>query len=598
MITGAGLLGVTPAQALEAYGHYFVGYVNKQGHEKLMQCLGSTLVTFLMALNDLHLHLSTSLTHMDAPAFRCINVTSTSCELHYYSNRPALWPIVKGIVEEVATSMYGHPATMTLIASREPEEGMAASDHEVFRVTFPEQPSLADREQDEAQCLQRCAFTLSARQFAEMHPFHLIVDQHLVILQTGPTLARMYPATMRIGAHLSESFTIRHPHVPMDYTAMVTERDSTFLFIGRSAGLQLKAELILVRHPSCPDADAMLILGSPRLVNLEDLQKHRLYLSDIPLHNMARDYVLMLEHLHANFSLKNRFEATAVELARTNTQLVELSDQLRKEQERSQALVYQMLPQAVANRLLKGESVEAIAYEELTLLFSDIVGFTPMCQQCTPHQVSQILNDLYSRFDTLCELPAFDGKVYKMETIGDAYMLVCNLEQPCGDHADVCLAFAKAMHEQAAQVMGPGDVPLRLRVGVHTGPAVGGIVGRQRPRFCLFGQTVNTASRMESHGLPGMIQISGATFDRLERPQEAGCHYRGMIDIKGMGPVETYLVQGRDSPECRAMQEKELEEARKKAGGPLTRTSSTTQISRVASVGKMVELSLAPAESP
>ena len=584
MITGAGLLGVTPAQALEAYG--------------LMQCLGSTLVTFLMALNDLHLHLSTSLTHMDAPAFRCINVTSTSCELHYYSNRPALWPIVKGIVEEVATSMYGHPATMTLIASREPEEGMAASDHEVFRVTFPEQPSLADREQDEAQCLQRCAFTLSARQFAEMHPFHLIVDQHLVILQTGPTLARMYPATMRIGAHLSESFTIRHPHVPMDYTAMVTERDSTFLFIGRSAGLQLKAELILVRHPSCPDADAMLILGSPRLVNLEDLQKHRLYLSDIPLHNMARDYVLMLEHLHANFSLKNRFEATAVELARTNTQLVELSDQLRKEQERSQALVYQMLPQAVANRLLKGESVEAIAYEELTLLFSDIVGFTPMCQQCTPHQVSQILNDLYSRFDTLCELPAFDGKVYKMETIGDAYMLVCNLEQPCGDHADVCLAFAKAMHEQAAQVMGPGDVPLRLRVGVHTGPAVGGIVGRQRPRFCLFGQTVNTASRMESHGLPGMIQISGATFDRLERPQEAGCHYRGMIDIKGMGPVETYLVQGRDSPECRAMLEKELEEARKKAGGPLTRTSSTTQISRVASVGKMVELSLAPAESP
>ena len=544
MITGAGLLGVTPAQALEAYGHYFVGYVNKQGHEKLMQCLGSTLVTFLMALNDLHLHLSTSLTHMDAPAFRCINVTSTSCELHYYSNRPALWPIVKGIVEEVATSMYGHPATMTLIASREPEEGMAASDHEVFRVTFPEQPSLADREQDEAQCLQRCAFTLSARQFAEMHPFHLIVDQHLVILQTGPTLARMYPATMRIGAHLSESFTIRHPHVPMDYTAMVTERDSTFLFIGRSAGLQLKAELILVRHPSCPDADAMLILGSPRLVNLEDLQKHRLYLSDIPLHNMARDYVLMLEHLHANFSLKNRFEATAVELARTNTQLVELSDQLRKEQERSQALVYQMLPQAVANRLLKGESVEAIAYEELTLLFSDIVGFTPMCQQCTPHQVSQILNDLYSRFDTLCELPAFDGKVYKMETIGDAYMLVCNLEQPCGDHADVCLAFAKAMHEQAAQVMGPGDVPLRLRVGVHTGPAVGGIVGRQRPRFCLFGQTVNTASRMESHGLPGMIQISGATFDRLERPQEAGCHYRGMIDIKGMGPVRCLRADG------------------------------------------------------
>ena len=582
---------MTPAQALEAYGHYFVGYVNKQGHEKLMQCLGSTLVTFLMALNDLHLHLSTSLTHMDAPAFRCINVTPTSCELHYYSRRPALWPIVKGIVEEVAVSMFGHPATMTLVASREPGEGMEASDHEVFTVTFPEQTLPADRVAIESQSLQQCAFPLSAQQFAEMHPFHLIVDQDLTILQTGPTLARMYPDTMRVGAHLSESFTIRHPHVPMDYTAMATELDSTFLFIGRAAGLQLKAELKLVRHPQRPGTDAMLILGSPRLVNLEDLQKHRLYLSDIPLHNMARDYVLMLEHLHANFSLKNRFEATAVELARTNTQLVELSDQLRKEQERSQALVYQLLPQAVASRLLKGESVEAIAYEELTLLFSDIVDFTPMCQQCTPHQVSQILNDLYSRFDTLCDEAAFAGKVYKVETIGDAYMLVCNLEQPCGDHADVCLAFAKAMHEQAAQVMAPGGTPLRLRVGIHTGPAVGGIVGQQRPRFCLFGQTVNTASRMESHGLPGMIQVSGATFDRMERPEEAGAHYRGLIEVKGMGAIETYLVQGRDTPECAAMLDKELEEARKRAGGPLMRTSSSFRISRV---GKM---SLAPAES-
>jgi class 3 adenylate cyclase len=155
-------------------------------------------------------------------------------------------------------------------------------------------------------------------------------------------------------------------------------------------------------------------------------------------------------------------------------------------------------------------------------------------------------------------------------------MLVCNLEQPCGDHADVVLAFARAMHESAAQVISPLGERLRIRVGIHTGPAVGNIVGRQRPRFCLFGQTVNTAARMESHGLPGMIQISGTTFDRLRQPETSNARYRGRIDVKGMGPVETFLVAGRDTPECFAALDNELEEAKKRSGGILNRISSVS----------------------
>ena len=416
VISGASLLGVTPAQALEAYGRYFVSYVNEQGHEKLLQCLGSNLVQFLQALNDLHLHLSTSLPSMDAPAFRCTNVTETSCELHYYSHRPALWPIVKGIVEEIAQSMFKHPATMNLIASREPGEGIAESDHEVFLVTFPAQKASSDAG---SVVLAEPTFAIDAKQFAKLHPFHLIVDEHLRIVQVGPRLAKMYPDTMRPGVHIGDSLVIRHPHVDMDFAAMAAERDSTFLFISRVAGLQLKAELIVVPHPSQAGAEALLIMGSPRLVHLEDLLQHQLHLSDIPLHNMARDYVLLMEHHKANFDLKNRLEANAEELKRTNAQLKKLSEQLQQEQERSQALVYQMLPQAVASRMLRGEAVEATAYDEVTVLFSDIVGFTPMCQRCTPHEVGSMLNDLYSRFDGLCEQPAFAAAgVYKVETVG------------------------------------------------------------------------------------------------------------------------------------------------------------------------------------
>ena len=152
-------------------------------------------------------------------------------------------------------------------------------------------------------------------------------------------------------------------------------------------------------------------LGRVSFAEANDLQRALLQSSD--------DYVLLMEHHKANFDLKNKLEANAEELKRTNAQLKKLSEQLQQEQERSQALVYQMLPQAVASRMLRGEAVEATAYDEVTVLFSDIVGFTPMCQRCTPHEVGSMLNDLYSRFDGLCEQPAFAAAgVYKVETVG------------------------------------------------------------------------------------------------------------------------------------------------------------------------------------
>jgi guanylate cyclase soluble subunit beta len=179
--------------------------------------------------------------------------------------------------------------------------------------------------------------------------------------------------------------------------------------------------------------------------------------------------------------------ATMAALNASNAALQATSERLEEEQTRSQALLYQMLPRHVADKLRREETVDAVEYDEVTILFSDIVGFSTIAQKCSARAVCEMLNSLYVRFDALIESPQFaDACVYKVETIGDAYMAVCNLEKPCADHADQLLAFATAMHAAAAEVCVLGT-PLRLRVGLHTGPAVGGVVGKKKPAFCLFG---------------------------------------------------------------------------------------------------------------
>ena len=421
---------------------------------------------------------------MHAPAFRCCNVTPTSCELHYTSKRPALWPIVKGVVEACATTMFKHEASMELIASRE----AGTSDHEVFRVTYPAVQRARDADAAEAAALES-VMGLSPAQFFRLHPFHVIIDANCRVLQRGVALAQLFPDTLTVGSAMRDTFALRHPHVAFDFAAMAQESTSSFLFAAHRGGLELKGQLVPVdAPPGAPPGGALLFLASPRLASLDDVRRQGLFLSDIPLHDMGSDYVLLAEQRAADADLKDRFEANVRELQATSAQLA-------REQARSSALLYQILPRAVANRLLAGERVEAVEYPELSILFSDIVGFSTLCQQCTPAEVGAFLNELYSRFDAVCEQPRFkEAGVYKLGSVGDAYLLVCNLEKACDDHVDVTLAFAHAMHAAAAEVFAVGK-PLRIRVGNPPPPAVGGIVGKERPQFVLVSDAVNCASR-------------------------------------------------------------------------------------------------------
>ncbi|XP_034021190.1 atrial natriuretic peptide receptor 1-like [Thalassophryne amazonica] len=225
-------------------------------------------------------------------------------------------------------------------------------------------------------------------------------------------------------------------------------------------------------------------------------------------------------------------------------ELVEERTQAYHEEKRkAEALLYQILPHSVAEQLKRGETVEAEAFDSVTIYFSDIVGFTAISAESTPLEVVTLLNDLYTCFDAIID--NFD--VYKVETIGDAYMVVSGLPVRNGklhgrEIARMALALLDAV--QTFKIRHIPEQQLKLRIGIHSGPVCAGVVGLKMPRYCLFGDTVNTSSRMESTGVALKIHVSAATRDVL---QEFNCfqlELRGDIDIKGKGKMTTYWLLG------------------------------------------------------
>jgi class 3 adenylate cyclase len=210
------------------------------------------------------------------------------------------------------------------------------------------------------------------------------------------------------------------------------------------------------------------------------------------------------------------------------------------EQERSEQLLLNVLPAPIAARLKQTEGVIADGFPDVTVLFADIVDFTRRSDRLAPEQVVQALNDLFSVFDQHARQRGLE----KIKTVGDAYMVVGGLPDPRPDHAHAVAEMALAMREEVARRTDPGGQPLAVRIGIDTGPVVAGVIGTSKFSYDLWGDTVNTASRMESQGVAGCIQVTARTYERLKDGYRF--ERRGPIPVKGKGEIVTYFLVGRN----------------------------------------------------
>jgi guanylate cyclase len=211
---------------------------------------------------------------------------------------------------------------------------------------------------------------------------------------------------------------------------------------------------------------------------------------------------------------------------------------LRAEQERSEALLLNILPRPIAERLKAATQTIADHFDAASILFADVVDFTPLSERLPPTEVVGILDQLFSRFDALVERHGLE----KVKTIGDCYMASSGVPDPYPDHARKAALLALDMRDVVATSAVAGRSGLELRIGINSGPVVAGVIGTKRFLYDLWGDAVNIASRMESHGTPGEIQITRATYELLK--DEFVCRRRGTIPIKGKGEIETWYLVG------------------------------------------------------
>ncbi|XP_015284774.1 PREDICTED: guanylate cyclase soluble subunit beta-2-like [Gekko japonicus] len=461
-------LNVPEEAALKLFGDHFFSFCKMSGYDRMLRTLGGNLIEFIENLDALHSYLALSYQEMNAPSFR-VERTDGMLLLHYYSDRKGLCQIVPGILEAVARDFFDSNVTLKILNQNVEEERTGKKEHVVFCLHNEErgkneieERTSEDSEKDK-ECLRyedRNILRTSELQFPEKlwieertfcytFPFHVVFDKKLKIKQAGVNIQKFVPRLRTTGTRLDKYFTIVHPQVTFTIFSIRKFINSQFVLKARRDKLpkswnqrpllKLRGQMVWMEGLQC-----MLYLCSPKLRSLEELEEQQMHLSDIAQHDTTRDLILFNQQRLAEIELSNQLE-------RKKEELRILSKNLDAEKKKSEALLYSMLPKHVANQLKEGHKVEAGDFSSCTILFSDVVTFTNICSVCEPIQIVKMLNSMYSKFDRLTSVHS----VYKVETIGDAYMVVGGVPVPAPSHAERVANFALGMRIAVREVMNP-----------------------------------------------------------------------------------------------------------------------------------------------
>ncbi|GAA55188.1 guanylate cyclase soluble subunit beta [Clonorchis sinensis] len=536
-------------------GRLFVDFVSSKGYHNLLSVLGRSLRDFLNGLDNLHEFLRSSYPHIMPPSFFCVNESRTGITLEYRSRREGFVPFFIGWMEDLAEKIYDTQVRITIVG--EVEHGM--TNGTILRLHFDNQ----------AYQTGTGSRLLPTSVFFEAFPFSLVFNRGLIIINAGQSLQRAFPTIL--GKRVDAVFKLARPLINLDWEGVMLHTNSIFELVSlksKKSGKEAEdgdpefADQNLFRLRGqmkfLEEWDALALLATPILRDVEDLFDLGLCLNELSMHDSSRDMVLAGEQQAAE--LKLALEQESEKSKRLEENLRKLDEEVKRTDE----LLYQMIPRAVAKRLRSG--VAAVdtceTFEDVTLLLSDVVGFTTICGGLTPLEVVQLLNNLYGCFDGLAE----KHKVYKVETVGDAYLIASGCPVRTQLHAPIMAEMGIDMIQSANSIKDESKDPpegIKIRVGLHTGTAVAGVVGVKMPRYCLFGSSVATVELMEQTSSPLRAQISEATRNKLIEYNVYDIEPKGSVKTKDGTIIETYWLNGKlegvDSTELNKLMENERE---------------------------------------
>ncbi|XP_040580131.1 soluble guanylate cyclase 88E isoform X2 [Lepeophtheirus salmonis] len=510
------VIGTSNEDFYEGMGAHFVELTGKLGYLKLISSLGRNLRNFFVNLDNLHHYLKSKYPRLKAPSFFLTSETERGMILQYRSKRRGFQYYVLGQIKAISKLIFSLDIDITLQKMEVIYDTVICT----YDLKFVNSIFSFDQSMQVAQ--KEASLPVRASIIFEMFPFCILFQDNLNVTCIGTALRHFIPQV--VGQKLSSYFELVKPLIELTFEAVHSHSNNTFELATLEDVRNINKDFDATSIPEFDDEmnmdedldktfhikgrmvfiqewHQMLFIACPILKELESLTTVGLFINELSMHDYSRETLLAQsqQYIETRISL-NSLEAKSKIL---NSQLTSL-DAIKK---KTDSLVYQMIPKSVATRLRNGEGSmnTCEAFECVTMLFSDIVGFTTICSSLRPPQVVKLLNDLYTVFDFLVDQNA----VYKVETVGDAYFIVAGCPLRGSNHAlKICdMAFDMVDGISILRDFSSGK-NMEMRVGCHSGPVVAGVIGNKMPRYCLFGHNVGLTEKFESNSLPMKIHIS------------------------------------------------------------------------------------------
>ncbi|XP_055847904.1 soluble guanylate cyclase 89Da-like [Episyrphus balteatus] len=586
------------------YGRCFVRFFSNFGYDKMIRATGRFFCDFLQSIDNIHLQMRFTYPKMKSPSMQLTHMDEKGAMIVYRSSRTGLSKYLIGQMTEVAEEFYGLRIKAYVTESQNDITGGTAGPIKLtdtpktvivkYRIDFDNADYMATRVNVMAHPSQLCLPHVDLNIFLELFPFTLVLNPQMEITHAGEKVIEMWilhnpgkPPKSFIGSKITEHFTCRRPKgTPFEW--QVIRQMKTVLFelmlirTGKSKTADLQAAVlnaesdmydelslqaynymrgaeeddddeedaagdrkasqgtkgILLKGQMfyITDMDSLIYLCSPLIENLDELHGVGLYLNDLNPHGLSRELVMAgWQHCSKLEIMFEKEEQRSDELEKS----LELADSWKRQ---GDELLYSMIPRPVAERMRRGIDPMAScqSFEEVSVIFVEVMNvYTNSNKIQDAMSAVNTLNTVFSAFDEEIISPL----VYKVETVGMIYMAVSGAPDINPLHAqhaaDLALRITK-------KIKGLGLPEVAIKTGIHSGPVVAGVVGLKVPRYCLFGDAVNTASRMESSGEPYKIQVSNYTASKI-RPHGYIVESRGYVKVKGKGEMETFwLLAGPD----------------------------------------------------
>ncbi|XP_013413325.1 soluble guanylate cyclase 88E [Lingula anatina] len=541
----------TVDEYLQYFGKCFVKFFSHYGYDKIVRVSGRYYCDFLHGIDNLHEMLRFGFPKLITPSFCVEQIDKKGCVLNYVTKRFGFTHYVVGQLQAIGKKFYGLDVDVKVISEKKTSpRGL----HVKYRLNFENSVYCEAKSISSIRQLPKDLAFVRSDIFFKVFPFSLVFGCDMVVTKIGRCLQKLFPGDGLVDQPVSSVFKLRRPIMAFSWeNVLLNDQKLVFELESRDAVHRHCKHTTSCTCPSRTASQHLLLKGqmryiedwkevvylcSPMLSNLTEMQGLGLFINDLNMFDSSRDMVIAgAQH------------ASKIEMAleRQVEEVEHITDNMKKLDEwkqKSESLLYSMIPKSIAVRLKNGEDPinTCEVFDSVTIGFSYLIGFTEVCAHVSAMESVQVINSAFTLFDSVSD----KYKVFKVETLGDAvYMVAGGVPDREPNHAANVAHCVLELLEKVKTLRNP-DKPgnhFLLRAGMHTGGIVAGVVGKRMPQYCLFGDTVNTAARMQTHGAADQIHVS-ETCKRCLDATEFNIIPRGTVSIKGKGTMNTYWLAG------------------------------------------------------